>query len=53
MRGTVDVKSDLQEDEIINVINSDSKFKPYFKGMNVVKKIYIPNKLINFILKPG
>ena len=52
MRGTVDVKSDLHEDEIIDVISLDSKFEPYFKGMHVVKKIYIPNKLMNFILKP-
>ena len=51
MRGTIDVKSDLQENEITDVIISDSKLGPYFKGMDIIKTIYIPNKLLNFVLK--
>jgi leucyl-tRNA synthetase len=51
MRGTIDVKSDLQESEITDVIISDSKLGPYFAGMDIIKTIYIPNKLFNFILK--
>ena len=51
MRGTIDINSELQEDQITEIIFSDPKFRPYFEKMDIIKKIYVPNKLLNFVLK--
>ncbi len=53
MRGTIEIESDLDENQIVDLINGDSKLNIYFVGSDVIKRIYIPNKLINFVLKPS
>ena len=50
-RGTVDVKANLTENIIIQLVNEDLSLNKYFDGFKVVKYIYVPNRLINFVLK--
>ena len=50
-RGTVDVKANLTEDIIIQFVDQDPSLNKYFDGFKVVKYIYVPNRLINFVLK--
>ena len=52
-RGTIEVVTDTSEKLLVESVTSDSKLNKYFNGMITIKKINIPNKLINFVLKPN
>lgn len=41
---------DISEKDIINTIFNNQKLRLYFNGKKIKKTIYIPNKIINFIL---
>ena len=53
MRGTIEIEANLDESQIIELITNDTKLKAYFNNVIVIKRIHIPNKLINFVLKPS
>jgi leucyl-tRNA synthetase len=35
----------------MKLVENDDKVKEYIKDKEIVKSIYIPNKLINFVIK--
>ena len=49
-RGLLKSKKNVLEEEIIEKIRSDNNIMKYLNNMNIKKKIYIPNKLINIII---
>ncbi len=51
VRGTVFVDHDISETALIDIIKSDDKFRKYFGNQGVIKNVYVPNKLINFVTK--
>jgi leucyl-tRNA synthetase len=50
-RGIIVAKNNINEDDLIKIINKDESIKKYFIKLNVNKKIFIKNRLINFISK--
>ena len=50
-RGVVNLESNLNEKDIIEYIINDNNYKKYFLNMKIKKEIYIPNRLLNFVLK--
>ena len=40
----------MQKD-IIKIIEKNNEFEKYFKGKEIIKNIYIQNKIINFLIK--
>ena len=52
-RGTIEIGLNSSEKNVIESVTSDQKLNKYFNGMTTIKSIYIPNKLINFVLKPN
>jgi leucyl-tRNA synthetase len=50
-RGIIVAKNNISEDDLIKIINKDESIKKYFIKLNVNKKIFIKNRLINFISK--
>ena len=52
MRGTIEINLDSEQKIVSGIVMADDNFKKYFDNMVEVKVIYIPNKLINFVLKP-
>ncbi len=52
LRSTVVVPADSTAEAVSAAALQDKKIAGYAEGMNIVKTIYVPNKLINFILKP-
>ena len=44
---------DSEEDEVFAAVMEEDKVKKATENMNVVKKIYIKNRLINIIVKPA
>ena len=49
-RGLINVKKNIIEDEILEIINKDINMEKYLKNSVIKKKIFIQNKLINIII---
>ncbi|VFP78262.1 Leucine--tRNA ligase [Buchnera aphidicola (Cinara cuneomaculata)] len=49
-RNIVKIKNNLPKKEVINLVNNIQNMKKYFHKKNIKKIIYIPNKIINFVL---
>ena len=50
-REVISVNNDVKEDEIIDIINNNKKLKTYIENKEIIKKIFVPNKIINLIIK--
>ena len=50
-RGTVEVEVNAGKEEIFNFIIDNDKFSKYLNGSNILKKIYVPNRLVNLVTK--
>lgn len=51
MRGTVDVPRDATLDQVKEAIKDNKIIYGYLDGKTVVKEIYVPNRICNFIVK--
>jgi len=51
-RGTINIGADSSKENVVEMVRSDLKLKKYFENMLEMKIIHVPNKLINFVLKP-
>jgi len=49
-RGTIAVDADSGKEDIISMIIDNDNFSKYLKNMNIIKKIYVPNRLVNFVI---
>ena len=50
-RNTITIENDLSEDELINTIKNNLLISKYLNDGELVKTVYIKDKLINFIIK--
>ena len=50
-KGIIELASDLEEHEILNNIKSDKDLSKLFIDIEILKNIYIKNKLVNFVVK--
>ena len=53
LRGTVVVPMDSDQDGVIAAAKANEKVARFLEGMDIVKVIHVPNKLINLIVKPA
>jgi len=51
LRGVVEVINQATEEIVLNAVKSDEKFINYVKDKNIIKTIYIKNRLLNLIIK--
>ena len=51
LRSRINTKTDLKEEDILEIALEDEKTKEYLAEADILKTIYIPNKLINFVIK--
>ncbi|MBU5669129.1 leucine--tRNA ligase [Peptoniphilus sp. MSJ-1] len=51
VRFTIEINRDSLQDEVIKIAESNELFEKNVDGKNVVKKIYIPNKILNIVVK--
>ena len=52
MRGTVKAPAGASQDEVVAIVTAVDKIAKAMEGMEIVKAIHVPNKLVNLILKP-
>ena len=50
-RGLILIKNNISKDDLIEKIKKESEINKFLNGKNVIKSIYIENKLINLIIK--
>ena len=50
-RGTIEIEIDTKEQLIFDKILKDNNLNKYFVNMDIIKKIYVPNRIVNFVLK--
>ena len=51
LRSTIDISSNEKEEDVLSRVLEDFKIKNYIDGKNIVKKIYIKNKIVNIVVK--
>jgi leucyl-tRNA synthetase len=49
-RGTYDVAPDISKDDLFALIKADEKVAKFLSG-TIVKEIYVPGKICNFVVK--
>ena len=50
-RGLVKCEKDISEEDLIKLIKEKDEINKYLNKKKIIKKIYVQNKIINFILK--
>ena len=51
MRGTIEIEFNSEQKAVRKTVMADKNLKKFFESKEEIKVIYIPNKLINFVLK--
>jgi leucyl-tRNA synthetase len=50
-REILKIKKDAEQNEVLEIINKNEKMVKHMQDKKIIKKIFIPNKIINLILK--
>jgi leucyl-tRNA synthetase len=50
-KGSIIVNSNANEEEIYGLITSNSDFSRYFVDKQIIKEIFVPGRLVNFVIK--
>ena len=51
IRSKLVVNSDITEDEIRKTAMADEKVTQWLKGKEIIKSVYVPKKLLSFVIK--
>lgn len=51
LRGSIQVGANLPEPNVIELARSEGKVVPHLEGKQVVKTIFVPGKIVNFVVK--
>ena len=51
LRGSIEVSADARKDAILQDSKNVENVKKFIDGMNILKEIYVPNKLVNLVVK--
>ena len=51
LKAVVKVSKTLSNDDIVTFIKNDERIRTVISGKEIVKEIYIPNKLLNIVVK--
>ena len=51
-RGEIEIEKDLNRTDVIAQIQKEKSFEKYFSEMEIIKEVYVENRLVNFVVKP-
>ncbi|MFA3782345.1 leucine--tRNA ligase [Melioribacteraceae bacterium 4301-Me] len=51
LRAKLEMPVDLSESEVKKIVFNDKKVKSYVDGKQIIKEIYVPNKIYNIVVK--
>lgn len=52
IRAKLNIPVDAQKDYVLELAKSDENVKKAIEGMNIIKEIVVPKKLVNLVVKP-
>lgn len=52
LKGTIQIAKDSEEETVLAAVKQEPKIVKLLEGMDIVKTIVVPNKIVNLILKP-
>ncbi len=50
LRATIETQSDINEEDAFSLVSQHEKVKSYLEGKSIIKKIFVPGKLINIVI---
>ncbi len=50
LRGTINVPADMSKDDVIAAAKNEENTKKYLEGVTINKEIYVPGKLVSFVV---
>ena len=50
-RNLIKCKKNIEESKLIEIVNENKDLKKYFENKEIIKHIYVKNKIINYIVK--
>ncbi len=50
VRGRLKIAAGAKEDAVVEIAQKDSTISPHLNGKRVVKRIYVPDKLLNLVV---
>lgn len=53
IRSRVQVEADATAEQVLAIAKADDKVAPALEGMQIVKELYVPGKLVNIVVKPA
>ncbi len=51
LRGTIDIKKDAPKEEVEELAKANENVKKFTEGLEIVKVIVVPNKIVNIVVK--
>ena len=51
VRGTIVIPNGCAKEEALELAKKDERVASFLEGKNLVKEIYVPNKIVNFVMK--
>ena len=51
-RGEIEIEKGLNRTDVIAQVQKEKSFEKYFFEMEIIKEVYVENRLVNFVVKP-
>jgi leucyl-tRNA synthetase len=51
LRGQVEVSAPPEEQKVLDAVFANEKIRAWTEGKEIVKKIYVPGKLVNVVVR--
>ena len=51
LRSRITVASDADQDTVLSAAKADAGVQQWINGKQIVKELYVPSKLVNFVVK--
>jgi leucyl-tRNA synthetase len=51
LRTRLQVASGLEIEQVKQIAQEDDKLKPFIEGKQIIKEIYVPDKILNLVVK--
>ena len=52
IRSRISVAADITAADALAAAKADEKVAPLLEGMQIIKELYVPGKLVNLVVKP-
>ena len=51
LKTTINITKDISKEEVEKIVHENERVKTLLEGKDVIKEIYIPNRIYNIVIK--